>query len=139
MENAKVFKAKTISPGRASGPALITKDRIGLRGFINPERGTFTKAMRGLEGVSFSGAVLIFTRSKGSSGWSVIFDNACRHGNAPAAIINSKLDPFIVLACVLQDIPLVLIDNFTIFDQVQSGDRVTVDADRGEVILNIPV
>lgn len=79
-------------------------------------------------------SALIFPSSKESTLWSITLDLNCRLGNAPAAIINSKLDPFVALGCVLQDIPLAQVEDSSIFDQVKNGDTVTVDADRGEVI-----
>ena len=142
MSDTKIFTAKGISPGKASGPALVSKERLSLRGyFINLEQGIlaegrYTGAMGGLDGASIAGAVLIFPSSKGSTLWSMTLDATCRFGNAPAAIINSKIDSFVVLGCVLQDIPLVEVQDVSIFDQVKNGDTVTVDADRGEVIIS---
>ena len=133
MSSVKVFKAKKISAGMASGPALVIKERLALRGFVNLEQGTFTVGE--LEGASIAGAVLIFSSSKGSTLWSMTLDATCRFGNAPAAIINSKIDPFVVLGCVLQDIPLVQVDDLSIFDNVKNGETVTVDADSGEVVI----
>ncbi|MFC1894106.1 aconitase X swivel domain-containing protein [Chloroflexota bacterium] len=135
MSSVKVYKARRISAGRASGPALVTKERVGFRGFVNIEQGTFTGGMGKLEGASFAGAVLIFPSSKGSTLWSITLDATCRCGNAPAAFINSKIDPFVVLGCVLQDIPLVQVEDLSIFDQIKNGDTLTVDADGGEVII----
>jgi len=139
MSSVKIFRAKKISLGKACGPALITRDRLGLRGFANLEQGKFLGGSLGigdLEGTSFAGAVLIFPSSKGSTLWSITLDLHCRSGNAPAAMINSRLDPFVALGCVLQDIPLVQVEDPSIFDQVKNGDTVTVDADRGEVIID---
>jgi len=133
MRDAKVYKAKKISPGKASGPALVSRERLGFRGFSNLEQGTFTGGMGELEGASFAGAVLIFPASKGSPLWSITLDHTCRFGNAPAAMIISKLDPFVVLGCVLQEIPLVQVEDSGIFDQIKNGDTVTVDAEREEI------
>jgi hypothetical protein len=133
MSTVKVFKGKKILPGKASGSALVSRKRIGLRGFVNLENGTFTGGMRDLEGVSFAGTVLIFPSSKGSTLWPIELDHTCRFGNSPAAMIISNMDPFVVLGCVLQDIPLVQVEDLSIFEEIKNGDAVTVDADRGEV------
>lgn len=133
MDSVKVFKAKKISPGKASGPALVSPGRLGLRGFADLEKGTFAGGMGDLEGASFAKKVWIFPSSKGSTMWSMTLDLACRFGNAPAAMVNSKLDPFVVLGCVLQDIPLVQVEDLSIFEQVRNGDLVTVDADGGAI------
>jgi len=133
MSDLKIFKAKKISPGKASGPALVTLERLGLRGFVNLEEGKFAGGMGKLEGASLAGAVLIFPSSKGSTLWSITLDHICRFGHAPAAMVNSKLDPFVTLGCTLQNIPLVQVEDESFFDHVKNGDFVTVDADRGEI------
>jgi len=133
MEGVRVFKAKKISPGKASGPALVSPGRLGLRGFADLEKGTFGGGMGDLEGVSFGKKVWIFPSSKGSTMWSMTLDLACRFGNAPAAMVNSKLDPFVTLGCTLQNIPLVLVEDERFFEYVKKGDLVTVDADQGEI------
>ncbi|MFC1815109.1 aconitase X swivel domain-containing protein [Thermodesulfobacteriota bacterium] len=140
MSNVKAFKAKKISAGKASGPALVTRERISFSGFADLEKGIFTEGtlagtMGGIGGASFAGAVLIFPCSKGSTTWTIKFDVTCRFGNAPSAIINSKVDPFVVLGCVMQDIPLVMVEDLTIFEQVKNGDTVMVDADTGEITV----
>ena len=50
-------------------------------------------------------------------------------------MVNSKLDPFVALGCVLEGIPLVQVEDARIFDEVKNGDVLTVDADRGEVTV----
>jgi len=141
MSSPNVFKEKIISPGKASGLALVTKEHISLRGFVNLEQGTFTAgtytgALGELDGVSFAGAVLIFPSSNGSTVWSITLDLTCRFGNSPAAMINSILDPFVTPGCILQGIPLVRVENLSIFDEVKIGDMVTVDVNRGEVVIS---
>lgn len=135
MKNVKVFNATKVSRGKARGPALVTKERLSFRGFVNPERGTFTGGMGELEGTSVGGSVLIFPCSKGSTTFCMALDLTCRFGNAPAAIINSKIDPFVVLGCVLQDIPLVLVEDLSIFEKLKSRDEIIVDADKGKVTI----
>ena len=135
MSEVRVFRAKKIAGGKASGPALVTRGRLGLRGFVNPEQGTLTGGMGELEGARFAGSVVFFPCSKGSTTWCIALDLTCRHGNAPAAMINTRIDPFVALGCVLQEIPLVQVEDEGIFDEVKTGDMVTVDADKGEIIV----
>jgi predicted aconitase with swiveling domain len=133
MTNGAVFKGRPLCQGKASGPALVTRERLGFRGYANLEQGTFSGGMGNLEGAAFAGAVLIFPSSRGSTLWSITLDQACRFGNAPAAMVIAKRDPFVALGCALQEIPLVLVENGRIFDEIKSGDMVSVDANSGEV------
>ena len=136
MGNLREYKAKKVSPGSASGPAIVLRERLGILDSVEPERGVFIKRGTELEGVSIAGKVLLFISGKGSSSWSAYFRIACRHGRAPAALVNLEIDPFVVLGCVLNDIPLVQIDNPEILDEVKNGDIVMVDADKGVMHVN---
>ena len=95
----------------------------------------FTKRGTDLDGVSFAGKVLLFISGRGSSTWSGYFKIACRHGSAPVAMINLEIDPLVALACVLNNIPLVQVDDPGILDKVKTGDIIEVDAGKGVVRL----
>lgn len=135
MDHSKKFKAKEIVPGKASGPALVTKERLSFHGSIDPKQGIFNSPMTELRGESFADRVLVFTSGKGASAGPRVLDAACRFGNVPAAIVNIEIEPFMVQGCVLQDIPLVQVEDASIFDQIRNGDMVTVDSARGEVVI----
>jgi uncharacterized protein len=135
MDHPIRFKAKEIVPGKASGLALVTRERLSFHGFIDPAQGIFSSPETELKGSSFAGRVLVFTSGKGAAAGPRVLDAACRFGHAPAAIVNVEIEPFIVQACVFQGIPLVQVDDPAIFDHVQTGDRVTVDSGKGEVTI----
>jgi hypothetical protein len=129
------FKAREIVPGTATGPALVTRERVSFHGFIDPEKGIFSSAATELKGASFAGHVLIFTSGKGAAAGPRVLDAACRFGHIPAAMINLELEAFIVQACVMQNIPLVQVESTEIFHQVRNGDNVSVDTKTGEVLI----
>ena len=135
MDAVRSFKVKEIVPGRATGPALVTRERVSFHGFIDPARGIFTSPATELRGSSFAGRVMVFTSGKGAAAGPRVLDAACRNGHAPAGIVNLELEAFIVQACVMQDIPLVQVEDPAIFEAIRTGDMVTVDSARGEVTL----
>lgn len=135
MEPVKRFKAREIVPGRASGPALVTRERVSFHGFIDPERGIFSSPATELRGESFAGRVMVFTSGKGAAAGPRVLDAACRFGYTPAAIVNLELEPFIVQGCVMQNIPLLQVEDASIFDHVKNGDIVMVDSGKGEVTI----
>ena len=92
--------------------------------------------MGALEGASFAGSVMVFPSSKGSTMWCITLDLTCRNGHAPMAFINSRLDPFVVLGAVLQEIPMVLIEDLSVFDSLEQGHVLTVNGDEGTVELS---
>lgn len=134
MSNPITFKAKTYVKGQAKGPALITRERMMFLGFTDPDKGIFHAPNTELYGASFKDKVLIYTSGKASSGGARAIDLAVRAGNAPAAIINVEIDPITVAGCAFDDIPLVQVDA-AIFDQVNNGDIITVDTEKGEVVV----
>ena len=135
MDIAKRFKAKEIVPGKAAGPALVTKERVSFHGFIDPGEGIFSSPATELRGKSFAGRVMIFTSGKGAAANPRVLDAACRFGHAPAAIVNVELEAFVVQGCIMQNIPRVQVADAGIFDHVKEGDMVTVDTGSGEVVI----
>lgn len=130
-----VFKGKGYVKGIAKAPALITKERLAFSGFINAKKGIFDSEKTELFGESFKGKILIFTSGKAASSGARAIDLAVRAGNAPEAIVNYEIDPITVAGCAINDIPLLKVDDTSIFDKVKNGDIVTVDTNRGEVSL----
>ncbi|MBA7663465.1 hypothetical protein ES703_71510 [subsurface metagenome] len=104
MANKK-FKARKLVPGKAVGPALVTRERVMFLGFTDPKQGIFHAPQTELQGKSFKGVVLIYTSGKASSGGARAIDLAVRAGNAPAAIVNLEVDPITVAGCALDDGP----------------------------------
>jgi len=125
-----VFKGKGYVKGIAKAPALITKERLGFSGFINAKKGIFDSEKTELFGESFKGKILIFTSGKAASSGARAIDLAVRAGNAPTAMVNYEIDPITVAGCAINDIPLLKVDDTSIFDKVKNGDIVTVDTNR---------
>lgn len=136
MANIKKFKAKTFVPGKATGPALVTKERL-IFGVGGGDNGIFDAPTTPpeLKGVSFDKKVVIHRSGKCGSGVPRALDKCVRAGVAPVAVVNLEIEPLAVVGCALQDIPLVQVEDSSIFDQVKNGDTVTVDADKGEVVI----
>jgi len=130
-----VFKGKGYVKGIVKAPALITKERLAFSGFINAKKGIFDSEKTELFGKSFKGKILIFTSGKAASSGARAIDLAVRAGNAPEAMVNYEIDPITVAGCAINDIPLLKVDDTSIFDKVKNGDIVTVDTNRGEVSL----
>jgi predicted aconitase with swiveling domain len=84
-----------------------------------------------MNGVSFTGKVLVFPAAKGSSGWSGFFQ-ACRLlGTAPVAMVITRISTKSALGAVVTRVPAV-----TDLDQdpcavIRTGDWVRVDATHG--------
>lgn len=128
-----VLRGRCVVPGRSEGQALVTRDRISGWGGIDSRTGTIVETRHELRGVSFAGKVLVFPGAKGSSGWSAAFHMTRTMGTTPAAMLFNEMTTKIALGAVVTRAPAM-----TDFDQdplalIETGDWVTVDADRGVV------
>lgn len=122
---------RTVVPGYAEGEALVSAEPVPGWGGIDPSTGRITESRHGMNGLSFTGKVLVFPAAKGSSGWSGFFQ-ACRLlGTAPVAMVITRISTKSALGAVVTRVPAV-----TDLDQdpcavIRTGDWVRVDATHG--------
>ena len=81
---------RTVVPGYAEGEALVSPEPISGWGGIDPAAGRIIEPRHALNGVGFTGKVLVFPSAKGSSGWSSFFQSTRLLGTAPAARRSSR-------------------------------------------------
>ena len=130
------LRGRGIVPGVVTGEALVSHETISGWGGIDPATGTIIERRHELCGVCFTGKVLVFPGAKGSSGWSGFFQSTRLLGTAPLAMVFTQVSTKSALGAVVTRVPAV-----TDFDQdpvevIRTGDLVTVDGDRGIVIVH---
>jgi predicted aconitase with swiveling domain len=128
-----VLHGRCVVPGRVSGEALVTRQRISGWGGIDARSGTIVETRHELRGVSFAGKVLVFPGAKGSSGWSAAFHMTRTMGTAPAALLFNEMTTKIALGAVVTRAPALTDFDADPLELIETGDWVTVDADRGVV------
>ena len=133
-----VLHGRCVVPGRASGEALVTRERISGWGGIDARSGTIVETRHALRGVSFTGKVLVFPGAKGSSGWSAAFHLTRTMGTAPAALLFNEMTTKIALGAVVTRAPALTDFDADPLECIETGDWVTVDADRGVVEVRKP-
>jgi len=121
-----------ISSGRASGPALVSKERISFLGTVDQETGKVVDPKHQLFGKDVAGKVLIFPGGKGSTVGSYVIYQLKKRGVAPAAMINLRSEPIVAVGAIISGIPLVDGVPAEILD-LEDGTFVAVDAD-GEMV-----
>jgi predicted aconitase with swiveling domain len=129
-----LLRGRGIVPGRAEGEALVSPETISGWGGIDPETGTIIERRHPLCGVSFAGKILVFPGAKGSSGWSGFFQATRLLGTAPLAMIITTLSTKSALGAVVTRVPTITEPDRDPVELIHTGDRLTVDADRGLVI-----
>jgi len=126
------WQGRGISPGRATGEALVTRMGISFFGGVDPESGVVVEKGHELEGQSIAGKVLVFPTSKGSTVGSYTLYRLKYSGHAPAAIINAECETITAVGCIIAEIPCV--DQIPI-EELESGARLSVDGEAGSVKL----
>ncbi len=117
-----------ISSGKASGPALVSKEPISFLGTVDPDTGKVVDPKHQLFGKFVGGKVLIFPGGKGSTVGSYVIYQLAKRGVAPAAMINIRSEPIVAVGAIISGIPLVDGVSEEILS-LEDGVLVTVDAD----------
>lgn len=129
------FSCHTISPGRAEGEALLSKDPI-LFYHTDFSTGIFREPGHALEGKCIAQKILIFPGGKGSS--VVQADGMYKLDMAklaPAGLIVSCLDTVLVSSAIIMEVPMVDDVDPKFYETVQTGDQIRLDATNGKVYI----
>jgi predicted aconitase with swiveling domain len=126
------WRGRKIYKGMATGEIIASKMGISFFGGVDPESGVVVERGHDLEGQSVAGKVLVFPTGKGSTVGSYTLYRLKRAGKAPLAIVNSECETITAVGCIIAEIPCV--DQVPI-DELQSGQQLEVDGERGIVTL----
>lgn len=124
------MKGRTISPGKARGEAIVSREPIGFYGGIDPKTGVVIEKGHELEGKSVKGKVLVFPQGKGSTVGSYVIYGLKKNGVAPAAIVNKETETIVATGVILAGVPCV--DGIDI-GKIKTGDKLIVDANNATV------
>lgn len=125
-----ILTGRKISPGAATGEALVTTMGISFYGGVDPETGCVVEKGHELEGQSIAHKVLVFPTGKGSTVGSYTLYRLKKAGLAPAAVVNAEAETITAVGCIISDIPCV--DRVPL-EQIGTGMRVRVDGEAGRV------
>jgi predicted aconitase with swiveling domain len=125
-----MMKGRSISPGKAEGEALVSKEPIGFYGGIDPKTGEVIEKGHELEGKNVKDKILVFPNGKGSTVGSYVIYGLKKNGVAPKAIINKETETIVATGVILAGIPCV--DGIET-GKIKTGDKLKVNADEGTV------
>ncbi|MEM2192106.1 MAG: DUF126 domain-containing protein [Candidatus Hadarchaeales archaeon] len=125
-----MLKGRVISPGKATGVALVSRTPLSFYGGVDPKTGVVIEKGHELEGQCVKDKILVFPKGKGSTVGSYVIYGLKKNGVAPAAIVNAETETIVATGVILAGIPCV--DKIDI-SKINSGDRVRVNADEGIV------
>jgi hypothetical protein len=124
------MKGRMISPGKAKGEALVSKEPIGFYGGIDPKTGIVIEKGHELEGKCVKDKIFVFPCGKGSTVGSYVIYGLKKNGMAPAAIVNKETETIVATGVILAGIPCV--DGINI-EKIKTGEKLVVDADKATV------
>ena len=99
----RVIHGKVLIKGIAAGPLLVGNAPLSFWGGYSQFTGEIIDRRHPLSGKVAAGCILAVPASRGSSTTTAVLLEAVRRGTAPAALITSETDTFLVLASVVAD------------------------------------
>lgn len=119
----------------ARGIALVAKDDFSARYDLDRVRGVFSRPSHALCGESYVGRVLVLNTAKGGVATSWMLREMKARDMAPAALLLNLTNPIMAQGAAFAE--LTFMDRFDvdITDAIRTGDRVSVDPERGRVTI----
>jgi predicted aconitase with swiveling domain len=108
-------KGRVLSPGAASGTALVLREPVSLWGGLDPASGELIDAHHPQRGAQLGGRVLVMPGGRGSSSSSSTLAEAARAGHAPAGFLLGEPDLILAIGAAVveelygQRIPVVVL------------------------------
>jgi predicted aconitase with swiveling domain len=128
------MQGRALVAGEAEGIAMVSSEPLSFWGGYDQDTGEIIDRRHPLAGQIAAGRVLAIPMTRGSSTTAAVFLEAARAGAAPAGVVTSSVDHFLVLASVVADemyglhIPIVALSPAD-FTTLQTGQRVNLYAD----------
>src|SRR5437016_2630587 len=136
----RVMQGQVLLAGEARGEALVSAEPLSFWGGYDQNTGEIIDRRHPLAGQNAAGRVLAIPMTRGSSTTTAVFLEAARAGVAPAGIVTSSVDHFLVLAAVVADemyglrIPIIALDAAE-FATLASGQELQLFSDGRVVVL----
>jgi predicted aconitase with swiveling domain len=138
-EARNILRGKGCAPGEFEGEAVVSNQPFGFWQGIDPQTGSVIDRRHDLFGTSLRNKVFVFPFGRGSTGTPGIFLEAVRNGCAPAANVNVKSEPMIVMCALLAEaffkVKIPIVDGLegNPRDVLRTGDRLRIDGTTGEI------
>ncbi len=98
---AHVIRGTPLIPGTVTARAAVSTEPLSFWGGYDAQSGEIIDRRHPLTGVRVAGRVLAVPLTRGSSTTTAILLEAIQAGTAPAAILTTGIDAFLVLASVV--------------------------------------
>jgi uncharacterized protein len=130
-----ISNCRRIVGGTGEGKTLVTMQPINFLAMINAKSGIITDALHELHDKSLKGSVLILPYAIGSSVGAYAIYSLKEYGNAPSAVVCSKVDITTASGCALAEIPVVDLPDGTPISILKQGLKARVEADARRIVV----
>ena len=130
-----ISNCRRIVGGTGEGKTLVTMQPINFLAMVNAKTGTITDPLHELHGKSLKGSVLILPFAIGSSVGAYAIYSMKEYGNAPSAVVCSKVDITTASGCALAEIPVVDLPDGTPISILKQGLKARVEADARRIVV----
>ena len=130
-----ISNCRRIVGGTGEGKTLVTMQPINFLAMINAKTGTITDPLHELHDKSLKGSVLILPYAIGSSVGAYAIYSLKEFGNAPSAVVCSKVDITTASGCALAEIPVVDLPDGTPISILKQGLKARVEADARRIVI----
>jgi predicted aconitase with swiveling domain len=135
----RVLQGHGCAAGRFEGEVVVSRQPFGFWQGLDPQTGVVIDKRHDLCGTMIKGKIFVFPYGRGSTGTPGIFLEAVRNGCAPAAIVNVKSEPMIIMCALLAEaffkVSIPIVDGLEAPPQdfLRTGDRVRIDGATGRI------
>ena len=130
-----ISNCRRIVGGTGEGKTLVTMQPINFLAMVNARTGTITDPLHELHDKSLKGSVLILPYAIGSSVGAYAIYSMKEYGNAPSAVVCSKVDITTASGCALAEIPVVDLPDGTPISILKQGLKARVEADARRIVV----
>jgi predicted aconitase with swiveling domain len=130
-----ISNCRRIVGGTGEGETLVTMQPINFLAMVNARTGIITDPLHELHDKSLKGSVLILPYAIGSSVGAYAIYSMKEYGNAPSAVVCSKVDITTASGCALAEIPVVDLPDGTPISILKQGLKARVEADARRIVV----
>ena len=131
----KTFKCTKISGGKSEAEVIVSKDALCFY-LVEPTTGVVVEKNHDIQNQTIAGKILIMPSGKGSS--VVQADGMYKlsqKGLEPKGIIVEQADTVLVSSAIIMETPMVHKVDKAFYDNIKTGMKVILDADKGEITI----
>ncbi len=135
----RVLRGRGCAAGVFEGEVVVSGQPFGFWQGLDPQTGVVIDKRHDQYGTAIKGKAFVFPYGRGSTGTPGIFLEAVRNGCAPAAIVNVKSEPMIIMCALLAEaffkVSIPIVDGLEGDPAalLRTGDRLRIDGTAGTV------